>query len=149
MTSCLHARLARGGATAGETCVDIKLLLCMPIHHRSCLHKGGAERLPSTLHAGHIPGLLALLQTAGLTGSCALVQANHAFRLWGRRNGAEDGVPAPGGAPEEPQPGSKGRAAPHQKHCGNGSHALEGTEDSGEAFTTGHGFHAATVARAH
>ena len=55
-------------------------------------------------------------------------------------------MPAPGGAPEEPRQGIKDRAAARQKHSENGSHTLYGTEDSGEAFTTGHAFDAATIA---
>ncbi len=55
-------------------------------------------------------------------------------------------MPAPGGAPEEPRQGIKDRAAARQKHSENDSHTLYGTEDSGEAFTTGHAFDAATIA---
>ena len=118
----------------------IRLLLYMPFHKRPGLYGAESEVLPSTLYAGgHILVLWALLRAAALTGPCAWSQANHAFRLWGRRNGAEAGAPTPGGGPEEPELGSKGRAAAEESHSGNGSGALDGTEDVGEATIMGHG----------
>ena len=58
----LYARLT-GGATAGETCEVIELLLYMPFCKRLGVYKAEAEVLPSTLHAEvYIPVLLAQLK---------------------------------------------------------------------------------------